>query len=113
MEPMGTQLGEPKAKKEEMMILTNRSAWKSLTLVLALLVSLASGACRVRQTQEGELPDVDVKTEGGQVPKYDVDAPDVDVKTEKREVEVPVVTVEPPRDGDQDRDDNGPRPPHP
>ncbi len=94
------------------MTLTKKSAWKSLTLVLALFVSLASGACRVRQTQEGELPDVEVKTEGGQVPKYDVDAPDVDVKTEKREVEVPVVTVEPPRDGDQDAGEEN-RPPQP
>ena len=91
----------------------NKSAWKSLMLVLALLVSLASGACRVRQTQEGELPDVEVKTEGGQVPKYDVDAPDVDVKTEKREVEVPVVSVEPPRDGDQDPPGEDSRPPQP
>jgi hypothetical protein len=93
------------------MTLTKKSAWKSAMLALALLGSLASGACRVRQTQEGEMPDVEVK--GGQVPKYDVDAPDVDVKTEKREVEVPVVEVNPPRDGDQDPDDNGPRPPQP
>lgn len=94
------------------MKLTNKSAWKSLVLVLALLASFASGACRVRQTQEGNLPDVEVKTEGGQVPKYDVDAPDVDVKTEKREVEVPVVDVEPPRDGDQDAGEES-RPPQP
>ena len=92
------------------MTLTKKSAWKSAMLALALLGSLASGACRVRQTQEGEMPEVDVK--GGQVPKYDVDAADVDVKTEKREVDVPVVEVTPPRDGDQG-DDNGPRPPQP
>ena len=84
------------------MTLMNKSAWKSLMLVLALLVSFASGACRVRQTEEGNMPDVDVKTEGGKLPEYDVDAADVDVKTEKREIEVPVVEVEPPRDGDQD-----------
>jgi hypothetical protein len=95
------------------MTLTNKSAWKSGVLVLALLASMASGACRVRQTQEGEMPDVDVKTEGGKVPEYDVDAADVDVKTEKREVDVPVVTVEPPRDGDQDGAQQGPRPPQP
>ena len=95
------------------MTLTNRSVWKSLMLVLALLGSLASGACRVRQTQEGEMPDVEVKTEGGQMPKYDVDAPDVDVKTEKREIEVPVVKVEPPRDGDQDPPGEDNRPPQP
>jgi hypothetical protein len=93
------------------MKLTNKSAWKSLALALALFGSFASGACRVRQTQEGKVPDVEVK--GGQVPKYDVDAPDVEVKTEKREVEVPVVKVNPPKDGAQDPDDNGPRPPAP
>ena len=94
------------------MTLTTKSAWKSLVLVLALLVSLASGACRVRQTEEGEMPDVDVQTEGGKLPEYDVDAADVDVKTEKREIEVPVVEVEPPRDGDQDPPSEN-RPPQP
>jgi len=91
----------------------NKSAWKSLMLVLALLVSLASGACRVRQTEEGNMPDVEVKTEGGKLPEYDVDAADVDVKTEKREIEVPTVTVEPPRDGDQDPPGEDSRPPQP
>ncbi len=90
------------------MKLTNKSAWKSLALALALLAPFASG-CRVRQTQEGKVPEVEVK--GGQVPKYDVDAPDVDVKTEKREVEVPVVKVNPPRDGDQDSPREDQRPP--
>lgn len=69
------------------------------------LVGLA--ACEARQTQEGELPDVDVQAEGGQVPKYDVDpavdvemrektvtVPDVDIPTEKEKVEVPVITEE-------------------
>jgi hypothetical protein len=94
----------------------NKSAWKSLVLVLALLVSVATGACRVRQTEEGELPDVDVSAEGGKVPEYDVDAADVDVKagTEKREVTVPTVDVDvqPPADGDQDANE-GNRPPQP
>jgi len=97
--------------QEENPMKLNKSAWKSLVLVLALLASFASGACRVRQTQEGEMPEVEVK--GGQVPKYDVDAPDVDVKTEKREIEVPVVKVEPPRDGDQDPPGEDQKPPQP
>ncbi len=84
------------------MNLSKKSAWKSLILLLALFVASVSGACRVRQTQEGEVPDVDVSVEGGKVPEYDVDAADVDVTTEKREIEVPKITVEPPRDGDQD-----------
>ncbi|HJX27283.1 MAG TPA: hypothetical protein VJ885_05175 [Thermoanaerobaculia bacterium] len=90
------------------MTLTNKSAWKSLVLVLALLVSVATGACRVKQTEEGEMPDVDVQVEGGKVPEVDVDAADVDVKTEKRTVEVPTVSVEPPADGDQDAGEEKP-----
>lgn len=90
-----------------------RSSWKVFVLLMALLVVLATGACRVRQTQEGKMPDVDVSAEGGQVPKYDVDAPDVDVKTEKREVTVPDVDVHFP--GDEKADDKGEenKPPQP
>ena len=90
------------------MNLTNKSAWKSLVLVLALLVSVATGSCRVKQTEEGEMPDVDVSTEGGKMPEYDVDAADVDVSTEERTIEVPTVSVEPPRDGDQDAGEEKP-----
>jgi hypothetical protein len=66
-----------------------RSKILSILAVVALALPLA--ACRVRQTQEGELPkvDVDVKAEEGQMPKYDVDAPDVDVTTKDATVKVP------------------------
>jgi len=82
-------------------------------LMSAALLTVSTAGCRVRQTQEGEAPDVDVQVKGGQVPKYDVDAPevdvktkdrevnvptDVDVKTEKRTVKVPEVEVKPPAD---------------
>ena len=95
-----------------------RISKKSAALVFsAALLTVSATGCRVRQTQEGEVPDVDVEVKGGQVPKYDVDAPDVDVKTkekeinvptdvdvktEKRTVKVPEVEVKPPADGDQD-----------
>lgn len=64
---------------------------KALSAAAALLLGLGLGACRVQQTEEGELPkvDVDVQAEEGKLPEYDVDAPKVDVKTETREVEVP------------------------
>jgi hypothetical protein len=80
-------------------------------LMSASLLMVSTAGCRVRQTQEGEMPDVDVKVKGGQVPKYDVQGPkvdvktqerqvtvptDVDVKTEKRTVKVPEVEVKPP-----------------
>jgi hypothetical protein len=99
-----------------MLRITKKKAALPLLLSAALL-TLSTTGCRVRQTQEGEAPDVDVEVKGGQVPKYDVDAPDVDVKTretevtvptdvdvktEKRTVKVPDVDVKPPADGDQD-----------
>ena len=90
-----------------------RSNLKVFVLLMALLVVLATGACRVRQTEEGKMPDVDVSAEGGKMPEYDVDAPDVDVRTEKREVTVPNVDVHIP--GDEKADDKGEenKPPQP
>lgn len=41
------------------------------------------------QTQEGELPDVDVDVAEGQLPEFDVEGPDVDVGTREEQVEVP------------------------
>lgn len=65
---------------------------------LALLCAMGlSGAlligCSVEQTEEGELPDVDVTAEGGKMPAYDVDTADVDVGTREATVDVPKVDV--------------------
>jgi uncharacterized lipoprotein len=65
---------------------------KQTATALILLSALGLAACDVDKTQEGEMPDVSV--EGGQVPKYDVDAPDVDVNKEERTVTVPDVDVD-------------------
>ncbi len=62
-------------------------------LVPALAFSLA--ACTAEQTEEGDLPDVDVQ--GGQLPEYDVDAADVDVGTDTTTVTVPDIDVNPPQ----------------
>jgi hypothetical protein len=79
-------------------------AWKSLVLMVALLMTLSLGAaCRVQQTEEGEMPDVDVQTEGGKLPEYDVDAADVEVTTEERTVKVPDVDVNMPEDNDNEK----------
>ena len=69
--------------------------------IMAAIGGLALGvaACDVDQTEEGEMPDVDV--EGGNMPEYDVDTADVDVTTEERTVDVPVVDVEEADAGDQ------------
>jgi hypothetical protein len=85
--------------------MNRKPSWKAMVLVAGLLALPATG-CRVRQTQEGKVPEVDVSAKGGQMPKYDVDAPKVDVHTEKREITVPKVEVHPPAD-----DNNGQKPP--
>lgn len=95
------------------MVRSHKQSWKAFILLMGLLTVFATG-CRVRQTEKGELPDVDVSAEGGKLPKYDVDAPDVDVKTEKRTIEVPTdVDVHMP--GDEKADDKGEenKPPQP
>ena len=77
---------------------------KSAVLAVALASTFALVACDVDQTQEGELPDVDVEVQDpGQVPKYDVDAPDVDVGTKDVTVPVPDIDVEP---ADEDENDD-------
>jgi hypothetical protein len=76
--------------KEAPMIRISRKA--TLLLGAALLTVSATG-CKVTQTQDGKMPDVEVSTKGGQMPKYDVDTAKVEVGTEKREVEVPKVDV--------------------
>lgn len=75
-----------------------------LTTGLVLVPALAFGlaACDVKQTQEGKLPDVEVKD--GQVPKYDVDAADVDVKTEEKSITVPTLEYDTPA---QDQKEDG------
>lgn len=62
-------------------------------IITSLIAPLAIGlaACDVDQTQEGELPDVEVT--GGQMPEYDVETADVDVGTEEKTVEVPDVDI--------------------
>ncbi len=64
------------------------------TRILALLAApaLAFGiaACDIDQTEEGELPTVDV--EGGNLPEYDIDAPDVDINRDT--VTVPTIEID-------------------
>jgi hypothetical protein len=62
-------------------------------IITSLIAPLAIGlaACDVDQTQEGELPDVEVT--GGQMPEYDVETADIDVGTKEETVEVPDVDI--------------------
>ena len=56
----------------------------------------AMAACDVDQTQEGNLPEVDVNVSGGQLPEYNVEGPTVNVGTENKTVTVPTVDVDVP-----------------
>lgn len=90
--------------------------FRILTLVLTALLILPLVGCRVEQTEEGSLPDVEVDVEGGNMPKFDVDTaevkvtegeaevsvPDVDVHMEKKTIPVPNIDIEMP---DEDPDD--------
>lgn len=77
--------------------LIDQMRWKQLLVIpVALLLTVSVTSCRVEQTNEGELPDVDVDAEAGELPAYDVDGPEVDVSTEEKTIEVPTVDVEPP-----------------
>lgn len=71
-----------------------------MTIVFAVLLPLA--ACEVEQTDEGDLPDVDVQVEGGDLPEADVETGDVDVGTETDTLilESPTVDVEMPDEED-------------
>ena len=70
---------------------------RTLKICAALAIpAIAFSACDVKKTQEGELPNV--KVEGGQVPKYDVDAPEVVVEKEKKTITVPDVDIITPKE---------------
>ncbi|MFN3387709.1 MAG: hypothetical protein ACK40O_02170 [Allosphingosinicella sp.] len=71
---------------------------RALTAILAIGSFAALAACDVDQTQEGEMPDVDVNASGGAMPEYDVEGPDVNVGTTNQTVEVPTVDVDAPEE---------------
>ncbi|WGH75379.1 hypothetical protein P8625_15100 [Tenacibaculum tangerinum] len=64
-------------------------------ILLFAIVSIALVSCDVEQKKEMKLPDVDVDvdTEAGQLPTFDVDWADVDLKTTTKTVKVPKVVV--------------------
>lgn len=57
-----------------------------------VLSAFALAACDVEQTEEAELPEVDVQ--GGQMPEFDADVADVEVGTEEKTIDVPTVDID-------------------
>lgn len=66
---------------------------KLFALVAAPAVALAMTACTAQQTEEGEMPDIEV--EEGNLPEYDIDAADVNVGLDTTQVTVPDVDIIP------------------
>ncbi len=72
-------------------------------LIAALLIApgmIALAACDVDQTQEGELPEVEVTP--GTLPEFEVELPKVEVGTKETTVEVPTVDITMPGDDDSE-----------
>ena len=61
----------------------------AIVLIIVVVIAVAFGFLRVRQTQTAKLPEVSVQ--GGQAPKFDVDAAKVDVGTKETSIPVPKV----------------------
>lgn len=84
-----------------------QSQINKLAIIALSTFAFGLAGCEVQKTQEGKLPDVEVKD--GQVPKYDVippdvkvtndpatvKVPDVDIKTEEKTLNIPKVEVTP------------------
>lgn len=66
-----------------------------LAVVPALVAVFALGACDVDQTEEGEMPEVNV--EGGNLPEYDVETADIEVTTDTQTIVTPDVDIEAPQ----------------
>lgn len=66
---------------------------KFLTAACISLACLGVAACKVKQTQDAKMPEV--QATGGQMPAYDVKGPDVNVTSKPETVNVPVVKVTP------------------
>ncbi|MEM7701758.1 MAG: hypothetical protein AAF251_07455 [Pseudomonadota bacterium] len=64
-----------------------------LSITALALTTVGLAACDVQQTKEGEMPDVDVSVDAGNLPEYEVDAPELKIGTTETEVEVPDVEV--------------------
>lgn len=75
---------------------------KLITLFCVAVLVVPFAGCRVEQTQEGELPEVEV--EGGQLPEYEVDAADVEIGTETREIEVPTIDITMPEEEEEEEE---------
>ena len=69
---------------------------KLLTLLIAPTFALGMAACDVDQTEEGEMPEVEVQE--GELPSYDVEPAEVEITEDT--VTVPDVDINDPDEGE-------------
>ena len=93
----------------------NNKIHKLLISTPFVAAAIFAVGCDVDQTEQGDMPEVDVDYEEGNLPEYDVEMADVDVGTttetvsvpkvrvvvEEEEVEVPYVDFEMPNESDE------------
>ena len=65
----------------------------STTLALVAMLGVAVAGCQVNKTQDGKLPEVQVKTTGAQLPEYNIQGPNVEVGSKTETIKVPTVKV--------------------
>lgn len=77
--------------------------------ITATLATVLTAGCDIDQIREGEMPDVEVTVEEGQLPEYDVDVADVEVGVDEDTIIVshPTVDVEMPEDEPSEEDEDG------
>ena len=68
---------------------------KKLLVATAAFCALGLASCDIDQTKKGELPtiDIDVDTDAGVLPEFDVDWMSVDVGTKTKMITVPTVQI--------------------
>lgn len=66
---------------------------RKFILPMVLLVSFILTSCKVDQTKETQLPDVDVAVDEGQLPAFDVDWANINVGTKTETIKIPKVVV--------------------
>ena len=73
-------------------------------IVVVLLIIFGIYFIDIDQTQEAEMPNVEVNVEGGQAPEFDAEVGDIETGTEEVTIEVPTVSIESPEEDSTDGD---------
>ncbi|NOE20817.1 hypothetical protein GS634_22025 [Ruegeria atlantica] len=56
----------------------------------------------IDMTEEAQLPDVELKVEGGNLPEFDAEVGDIEVGTEEVKIDVPTIDIQSPEEANDD-----------